>query len=68
MATREAERQNAIVLEGMRQQFEREKLDRDDAFRYAKLAQDRDLELLKINMTQQNNAANREAAEVAPDA
>ena len=68
LATREAERQNAIAIEAMRQQFEREKLDRDDAFRYAKLAQDRDLELLKINMTQQNNAANREAEEGPVDA
>lgn len=63
LATKQADRQNAIALEAMKQQFEREKLDRDDAFRYAKLAQDRDLELLKIGVAQQASAANAEMAE-----
>lgn len=68
LATREADRQNAIAIEAMRQQFEREKLDRDDAFRYAELAQTRDLELIKLNVSQANAAAKQEATETATDA
>lgn len=66
LATREADRQNALAIEGMRQAFEREKLERDDAFRYAQLAQQRELELMKMNDAAANNAANRAATSQTP--
>lgn len=54
LATKEADRQNAMAIEGMKQQFEREKLQAEMTYKYAELAQNRDLELIRIESAAQS--------------
>lgn len=50
LQTKEADRQNALMLEQQKQAFEREKLQAEYQFKMMELAQKRELELLKMGM------------------
>jgi hypothetical protein len=66
LATREADRQNAIILQREQQAWEREKLDREYAFRQWEVMQKLGLERERMAQSAVQSAADREAAQNAP--
>lgn len=62
LATKQADRQNALLLEQQRQEFERQKLNAEFAFKNAEMQNKMDLELLKLG---QHAAANQQQSAAA---